>query len=295
MAEDFSKELDTAVLHYFVNSDPTDPEVMEHVGGLDPCIDEPTSITHFLTLPIVTRQRHTKFKDPIFYFAQSKILMSDEYSTTVEELRLAKEMAKRANQQQRHENEDSKRRKALKREEWRMAKAAAREEATRLKELRVAEQVKLQARRQAVHEEAQRTRVQRLADAAIAKAAERARKALERQEQQRLWATRAAEMAQGCQGGRSSEDTIAREPEVPRAHISSSIREQFPHFPAPQNIPYFFSASPAFPPMTSSPHLSFQQLNTPMQSTQPSHPILQFSSPFQVFQNSLTHNSQWGR
>jgi hypothetical protein len=33
MAEDFSEEPDTAVLHYFVNSDLADLEVMEHVGA----------------------------------------------------------------------------------------------------------------------------------------------------------------------------------------------------------------------------------------------------------------------
>jgi hypothetical protein len=160
MAQDFSEEPDTAVLHYFVNLDPTDPKVMEHVGGLDPNINEPTSITHFLTLPTVTRQRHTKFKDPIFDFAQSKFLTSNEYSTAAEELRLAKQLAERAKQQQRHQKEDSKRRKALKWEEWRMAKDVAREEAARLKELRAAEQAQLQARRRAVREEVERARVQ---------------------------------------------------------------------------------------------------------------------------------------
>jgi hypothetical protein len=164
-----------------------------------------------------------------------------------------------------------------------VAKAATREEAARLKELRVAEQAKLQAQRHAVCKEAQCAHAQRLADAAIAKAVkavERARKALERQEQQRLRVARAAEMVQGRQGGRRIEVAIVGEPEVPRAHIFSSIPEQFPHFHTPQNIPYFFSAFPEFLPMTSSVHLSFQQLNTPMQSTQPLHLMLQFSSPF---------------
>jgi hypothetical protein len=49
-----------------------------------------------------------------------------------------------------------------------------------LKELRAAKQAKFQARHQAVREEAQHARVQQLANATIAKAAERARKALER-------------------------------------------------------------------------------------------------------------------
>jgi hypothetical protein len=263
IAEEFSKEPNTAVLHYFVNSDHVDPEVTGHVGGLDPCIDEPTSIMNFSTLPTITRQRHTKFKDPIFDFAQSKILTFDEYSITVEELRLAKEMAQRAKQQQRHEKEDSRRRKVVQWEEWRVAKTATREEAIRLKEMRATEQAELQA----VREEAQCARAQRLADAAAAKATERARKALERQEQQRLQAARAAKMAHGRQGGKRSEDAIAGEPKVPRTHISSSISGTPKH-------PYFFSASHGFPPMTSSADLSFPQLNTPMQSMQPAHLIL---------------------
>jgi hypothetical protein len=40
MAEEISEEPDTVVLHYFVNSDPTDHEVTKHIGGLDLCIDE---------------------------------------------------------------------------------------------------------------------------------------------------------------------------------------------------------------------------------------------------------------
>jgi hypothetical protein len=85
MAEEFSEEPDIVVLHYFVNSDPANLEVMEHVRGLDPCIDEPSSITNFFILPAVTKQQHTKFKDPIIYSTQSKILTSDEYSVAAEE------------------------------------------------------------------------------------------------------------------------------------------------------------------------------------------------------------------
>jgi hypothetical protein len=79
MALEFSEQPKTSRLHFFVNADSIDPEVTEQVGGMDPCIDTPTSITDFLTLPTVTRQRHTKFKDPIFDFVQPKILTSDEF------------------------------------------------------------------------------------------------------------------------------------------------------------------------------------------------------------------------
>jgi hypothetical protein len=165
-----------------------------------------------------------------------------------------------------------------------------------LKELRAVEQAELQARRQAVCEEAQRVRAQRLAGTAAAKAAmatERARKASKRQEQQQLRAARAVEMAQGSQGGRRSMGSSPTKPQVPPTHISSSTAKDFHHFPAVENIPYFISPSPTFPPMSSSAHLSFQQLNNHVQSMQPPHPMLQFSSPFQVFQNLVNQNPQW--
>jgi hypothetical protein len=179
-----------------------------------------------------------------------------------------------------------------------LAKAATWEVVARMKELLAAEQVELRAKKQAVDDEAQRIWVERLAVAATTKAAkvvERARKIVELQEQQHIRAARAMEMAQGGQGGSKSVDAIAMELEVPPLNTSSSILEQFPYFPAPQNLPYFLSSSVAFPPMTSPAHLSFQQLNTPMQSTQPSHQLVHISTPFQVFQNSLQHSSQWTR
>jgi hypothetical protein len=124
-----------------------------------------------------------------------------------------------------------------------------------------------------------------------AKVAKKARKAVEQQERQHLRAVRAAEMAQGCQGGLRSVEAIVMEPEVPHPNTSSSIPEHFIHFCTPPNLPFFFSSSPTFPRMPSPSPLSFQQLNIPMQSTQPLHPILQYSSPFQVFHNSLHYNS----
>jgi hypothetical protein len=113
-------------------------------------VNEPASITSFLTLPTVTRQRHTKIRDPIFYFVQSKILTFEEYTTTAEELKLTKEIAKRATTQQRCEKQDLKRRRAKECEEGCVAKEAAHAKASRLKELRVAEQAELQAWRHAV-------------------------------------------------------------------------------------------------------------------------------------------------
>jgi hypothetical protein len=90
LAQDFSELPHSFVHHYFVTSNATDPEVVRELGGLDPNVDAPTSITRFLTLPTVRRQRHTKIRDPIFDFAQSKILIFDEYTTAAEDMKLAK-------------------------------------------------------------------------------------------------------------------------------------------------------------------------------------------------------------
>jgi hypothetical protein len=264
--------------------DAADPEVSEEVGGLDPAMNEPTSITSFFTLPTITRQRHTKIRDPIFDFAQSKIFTCEEYTIAAEELKLTKEIAKRAKAQQCCEKQDLKIRRALEHEKGRLAREAARAEASRLKELRAAG---LQARKHALRVEAQHVRAQRIADAAIAKVAEKARKAAELQEQQHLWIARVAEMAQGSQGGRTRVDTIATEPQVLPTQIPSSIPEHAPQFPPSQNHSYFFSPPTGFLPMSSSAHLFFPHLNTPMLSTQPLHPMLQYSSPFHVFQTPL--------
>jgi hypothetical protein len=75
MAGDFAAVPDTVVEHFFVNSDSADPKVSELIGGLDPSVEEPTSITRFLTLPTVTWQRHTKIRDLIFDFSLPQMSM----------------------------------------------------------------------------------------------------------------------------------------------------------------------------------------------------------------------------
>jgi hypothetical protein len=60
MVAEFSIAPDSDMHHYFMTSDAADPEVTEQVGGLDPTGDELVSITRFLTLPTITRQRHSK-------------------------------------------------------------------------------------------------------------------------------------------------------------------------------------------------------------------------------------------
>jgi hypothetical protein len=170
-----------------------DPKVSKEIGGLDPGIEEPTSITRFLTLPTVTRQRHIRIRDPIFYFAQSNFLTLDQYTIVVEQLKITKEMTQRMKEQHRIDRQDSKRRKEVECEEGRAAKAAAWEEAARLKELRATQQVEQRATRQVKRDEAQHICAERMAEVAAfkaTKAAEKASKTVERQDQQRIRAVR---------------------------------------------------------------------------------------------------------
>jgi hypothetical protein len=111
-----------------------------------------------------------------------------------EQLKHAKEMAQRLKEQQRIQRHESRKRKEVEQEEGRLARAVVREEVARMKELRVVEQAELHARKQAQRNKTQRVCTERLALAA-AKKVEKARKTAERQEQQRLPAAKAAEMA----------------------------------------------------------------------------------------------------
>jgi hypothetical protein len=69
---------------------------------------------------------------------QSKILTLDEYTTAAKELKLSKELAQRAKEQQHCEKQDLKK-KEMECEEGCLAREVAREEAARLKELRLCE------------------------------------------------------------------------------------------------------------------------------------------------------------
>jgi hypothetical protein len=117
-----------------------------------------------------------------------------------------------------------------------------------------------------------------------------------------IWTLEMTTQGSGCQGGedgtgRSSgqgewEQCCNRAGGALHKHFFFNSPTSSSFFCIPKS-PLFLLSPPTFPPMTSSGHLSFQQLNTAMQSTQPSHPMLHFSSPFQVFQNSLQQSSQW--
>jgi hypothetical protein len=60
LVQDFSKQPQSDMHHYFVTSVATDPEVARELGGLDPNMDASTSITIFFTLLTMRRQRQLR-------------------------------------------------------------------------------------------------------------------------------------------------------------------------------------------------------------------------------------------
>ena len=66
MAAQISKERDSTIEYFFITSNLIDHEVVEEISALDPAVAKSTSITRFLILPTVTRQKHIRIRDPIF-------------------------------------------------------------------------------------------------------------------------------------------------------------------------------------------------------------------------------------
>ena len=106
------------VEHFFVNANTSNPANAEEVVGLDPTINNPESITRFLTLPTITpRAPRRRLIDPIVDFSKSIMLTLDNYVSAVEQLQEKKEEAARAKERYRIEREETKRRKLLEHEE----------------------------------------------------------------------------------------------------------------------------------------------------------------------------------
>jgi hypothetical protein len=77
----------------------SNPEEEENVGGLDPDVRHPNSITRFLTLPMVTQHSMPNSKDLVVNFARSIILMSDEYVAAATHLKETREKAVKEKEQ----------------------------------------------------------------------------------------------------------------------------------------------------------------------------------------------------
>ena len=73
--------------HYFVHCNTSDPNGDE-IGGLKNEHESgTTSLTNFLTLPIVAAQVSNKKRDPLVDFTKSIILTIDTYISSLEQLK----------------------------------------------------------------------------------------------------------------------------------------------------------------------------------------------------------------
>jgi hypothetical protein len=158
------------VQHFFVDHQSSNPEIDEDVGGLDPDVSHPNSITRFLNLPTVIECSKPNTKDPIVNFAKSVILTLDEYVAATTQLKEARETAIREKKQNRAQKDEVRKRKAAERKEASMARTTAPEESQWLKGLWVVEQAGVRARQLVEREEAQGLKAQRVADLAADKA-----------------------------------------------------------------------------------------------------------------------------
>ena len=245
-----------------MDCDSADQGLAEEIVGLDPTIEEVDSITHFLTLPTVTKRSKPKFKDPILDFTKSHILTSDEFTNAMQRWKESRENVVKEKERKAAEREETKKRKATEREEARVARVVAREEVARLKELRAAMRAEEQARKKLERKEAHSLKVQRAAEAAATKAAEaaeKARKANERQEAQRMRMMGIVESAHGCQCHRGSVDILGCEVHGRRPDISP---------PGQQQLPPFVLGSPSpFTTIVSNTEVPIHHTGTHLQST----------------------------
>ena len=108
MVAEFDEVPDSSAFHYFVAPDPTDRgEGALEIATIDNTEGEPNSITRFLTLPTIAARVSSKRKDPLLDFTKSKILTSDEYTSAVQRLNDAKELAAREKERLRTEKEST--------------------------------------------------------------------------------------------------------------------------------------------------------------------------------------------
>jgi hypothetical protein len=138
--------------HFFVHVDPNDPDV-DIVEEMDSDAgEENPSITKFLTLPTTSARVSNKKQDPIIEFTKSIMLTSDAYIQAVEQLKLRSEEASKEKERRRIKRQDTKKR-----------KAEGKEERTLTREWKAANRAAEKARKTLEREIVQSLRSQRVA------------------------------------------------------------------------------------------------------------------------------------
>ena len=230
IAADLSRDPNVETEHFFVGVDPAEPTSPDEIGGLDPEVQAPDSITQFLQLPSFTPRANSRRRDPIVDYTKSVILTSAEYEDAAIAVQNQRENAIKEKERQKQEREELKKRKAAEREVANAQKVAERQEILRRKEQRQQEKDAAQARKAAEREEAARTKAQRaleLAQARADKAAEKTRRFASKRPSS---VSRAPQNVDACQDVDVGSHAFTQPPSPP-----SALGQFF--FPSPTNIP----------------------------------------------------------
>ena len=105
IATDLSRDPNAETEHFFVGVDPAEPTPPEEIGGLDPEVQAPDSITQFLQLPSFTPRANSRRRDPIVDYTKSVILTSAEYEDATIAVVNKRENAIKEKEQQKQERE----------------------------------------------------------------------------------------------------------------------------------------------------------------------------------------------
>ena len=230
IAADLNRDPDVDTEHFFVRVDPTEPTPPEEIGGLDPEVHVPDSITQFLQLPSFTPRANSRQRDPIVDYTKSVILTSAEYEDAAIVVVNKRDRAIKEKERQKQEREELKKRKAAEREEANAQKVAEREESLRWKEQRQQEKDAVQARKAAEREEAARIKAQRALELAQARAEKVAEKTRRLAAKRPSSVSRAPQNAEACQDVGVGNHAFTQPPSPPLA-----LGQFF--FSSPTNIP----------------------------------------------------------
>ena len=87
LAAKFEEEPSSGTEHYFIEADPMDEIAVEEIATMDTDIENPESITTFLTLPASAPRAMSRRRDSIMDFMKSVMLTLDKYVIVVLEVR----------------------------------------------------------------------------------------------------------------------------------------------------------------------------------------------------------------
>ena len=117
MAAEFTEEPSSGSKHFFIAANPTDEIVVEEIAALNPDIENPESITTFLTLPAAASRTTLRQCDPIMDFTKSVMLTLNEHIIIALEVRRTRLALAAEKERNRHNREEARKKKLEEREE----------------------------------------------------------------------------------------------------------------------------------------------------------------------------------